>query len=54
MKEQKLDKNLVKVLACPICKASVEYDEKEHTLTCKKCKKVYEIREGIPVMLPDE
>jgi uncharacterized protein YbaR (Trm112 family) len=43
---------LLAVLACPVCKASVELVENK--LVCTKCKRRYRIDDGIPVMLADE
>jgi len=44
-----IEKDLLKILACPACKADVEH--KNSRLICTKCKKVYSIKEDIPVML---
>lgn len=47
-----LDKELLDILACPVCKEDVEL--KDNKLVCKKCGRKYPIRDGIPVMLIDE
>ena len=47
-----MDKELLKILACPACKADVELWENK--IVCKKCGRKYPIREGIPVMLIDQ
>ncbi len=47
-----IDKELVDILACPACKADVELVAEK--IVCKKCKKRYPIRQGIPVMLIDQ
>ncbi len=47
-------KELLDILACPKCKASVMLTEDMHGLLCEKCRLIYEIRDGIPVMLIDE
>jgi hypothetical protein len=47
-----LDKELLDILACPICKKAI-VEEKEE-LICRACRKAYPVREGIPVMLIDE
>jgi hypothetical protein len=44
--------DLMKILACPVCKASLE--KKPKKLVCKKCKEEYPIKEGIPILLPPE
>lgn len=43
---------LKKILACPVCKGSLQFEETR--ILCLKCKKAYPIRDGIPVMLIDE
>lgn len=48
------NKDLLDILACPLCKESVEINQNETFLTCIKCKRKYPIQEGIPVMLIDE
>lgn len=51
-----LDKKLLKILACPEDKAPVKYTKKGKTekLTCTKCKRVFQVKDGIPIMLPKE
>ncbi|MCP4649408.1 MAG: Trm112 family protein [PVC group bacterium] len=47
-----INKELLDILACPVCKESVEL--KEEKLGCVKCGRRYPIKDGIPVMLVDE
>lgn len=47
-----IDKELLEILACPACKASVEL--KGDRIICTKCGRKYPIRDGIPVMLIEE
>ena len=51
-----IDKELLEILACPKCKADIEYDEENQKLKCLNtdCGLIYPIRDGIPVMLIDE
>jgi len=49
-----VDKKLLDILACPICKGSLVYHKDENELICKVDRLAYPIREGIPVMLEDE
>ncbi|HDI83035.1 Trm112 family protein [bacterium] len=49
-----IDKELLKILACPKCKGDLKYDEKNDRLICEKCKLAYPIKDGIPVMLIEE
>ena len=45
---------LLKILVCPLCKATVNLTEDGQGLKCTECRRVYPIRDDIPVMLPSE
>jgi len=47
-----IDKELLEILACPVCKGEIHLQGNK--LICKKCRKYYPIRDGIPVMLVEE
>ncbi len=49
-----IDKKLLEILACPKCKGDIRLTESEDGLICDACKLLYEIRDGIPIMLIDE
>lgn len=49
-----IDRELLEILACPLCKTPLAYDEKADTLKCAQCRRLYPIRDGIPVLLIDE
>ena len=49
-----ISQDLLEILACPACKAKVELKPDGTALKCVKCKRVYLIRDDIPVMLIDE
>jgi len=49
-----IERELLEILACPKCKGDIRLNEDESGLICDKCKLMYEIRDGIPVMLIDE
>jgi len=49
-----ISKDLLEILVCPLCKATVELKEDGSGLKCVDCKRVYPIREDIPVMLIEE
>ena len=49
-----VSQELLEMLACPACKAKVELKPDESALKCVECKRVYPIRDDIPVMLIDE
>lgn len=52
--EQEISRELLDILACPKCKGNIELGSNKDVLICRTCRLVYEIREGIPVMLVDE
>jgi len=47
-----IDKDLLEILACPLCKTEVALAGDR--LVCSACGRRYPIRDGIPVMLPEE
>ena len=49
-----VSQDLLEILACPACKAAVEVMPDGNALKCVECKRVYPIRDDIPVMLIDE
>ncbi|WP_054762965.1 Trm112 family protein [Methylomonas koyamae] len=49
-----MDKKLLDILACPLCKSSLIYDKDKQELICKADKLAFPVRDGIPVMLEDE
>ncbi len=48
-----LSEKLLEILCCPVCHGDLLYDREKQTLTCKKCGKIYPIRDNIPIMLVD-
>ena len=49
-----ISKELLEILVCPLCKAELEMKQDQSGLKCVQCKRVYPIRDDIPVMLVDE
>ncbi|WP_150048406.1 MULTISPECIES: Trm112 family protein [Methylomonas] len=49
-----MDKKLLDILACPLCKSPLLYRQQEQELICKADNLAFPIRDGIPVMLEDE
>jgi hypothetical protein len=47
-------KELLDILVCPLCKAPVKLTPDGQGLKCVQCRRVYPIKEDIPVMLIDE
>lgn len=49
-----MDKRLLDILACPLCKGELHYDKAKQELICKFDGLAYPIRDNIPVMLEEE
>ena len=49
-----MDKKLLDILVCPICKGKLIYRKSEQELVCKADRLAFPIRDGIPVMLEQE
>jgi len=49
-----ISKELLDILACPKCKGDIRLTSKKDGLVCEKCRLVYLIKDGIPIMLIDE
>ena len=49
-----MDRKLLDILACPICKGPLKFDKQKMELVCKVDRLAYPIRDDIPVMLEDE
>jgi len=45
---------LLEILACPVCKEPVTPVKDGAGLRCPQCKRVYPVRDDIPIMLPEE
>lgn len=49
-----MDKKLLDILVCPICKGKLVYVAADNELICKFDRLAFPIRDGIPVMLEQE
>jgi uncharacterized protein len=49
-----VDPKLLEILVCPMTKGPLEYDAAKQELISRKAKLAYPIRDGIPIMLPEE
>jgi uncharacterized protein YbaR (Trm112 family) len=49
-----MDKRLLDILVCPICKSPLQHDSETNELICKADQLAFPIKNGIPVMLVDE
>jgi uncharacterized protein len=50
----KVDPRLLEILVCPLTKSSLDYDRNRQELISRSAKLAYPIRDGIPIMLPEE
>ncbi len=48
------DPHLLEILVCPVTKGPLDYDKKNQELVSEKAGLAYPIRDGIPIMLPEE
>lgn len=49
-----MDKKLLDILACPLCKSPLHYDKKAQELICRADRLAFPIKDDIPVMLEEE
>lgn len=49
-----MNKKLLEILVCPICKGQLTYDKTESTLSCRIDRLAFSIHDGIPIMLEDQ
>ena len=49
-----VDPKLLEILVCPITKGPLEFDASRQELVSRAAKLAYPIRDGIPIMLPEE
>lgn len=49
-----LDRKLLSILACPVCKGELHYDKTNKELVCLLDRLAYPIRDDVPVMLSSE
>ncbi len=50
----RIDPKLLELLVCPLTKGSLDYDSERQELVSRQAKLAYPIRDGIPIMLPEE
>jgi len=49
-----MDKKLLEILVCPLCKGKLVYNKSNSELICKVDRLAYPIRDDVPVMLEEE
>jgi len=52
--ESTVDPKLLEILVCPLTKGPLEFDSGKQELISRSAKLAYPIRDGIPIMLPEE
>jgi uncharacterized protein YbaR (Trm112 family) len=52
--EASVDPKLLEILVCPLTKGPLEFDNARQELISRSAKLAYPIRDGIPIMLPEE
>ena len=50
----RIDPRLLEILVCPLTRATLSYDSERQELISRAAKLAYPIRDGIPIMLPEE
>jgi uncharacterized protein YbaR (Trm112 family) len=50
----RIDPKLLELLICPLTKGPLDYDAARQELISRQAKLAYPIRDGIPIMLPEE
>ena len=53
-REAPIDPRLLEILVCPLTKGPLEYDGAASELISRKAGLAYPVRDGIPIMLPEE
>jgi uncharacterized protein YbaR (Trm112 family) len=50
----RIDPKLLEILVCPLTKTTLQYDAQKQELVSLAARLAYPIRDGIPIMLPEE
>ncbi len=49
-----MDPELLEILVCPVTRGMLHYDREKQELISEKAGLAYPVREGIPILLPEE
>jgi uncharacterized protein YbaR (Trm112 family) len=49
-----IPQDLLDILVCPVCKKPLRLKETGESLKCTECRRVYPVRDDIPILLVDE
>jgi uncharacterized protein YbaR (Trm112 family) len=52
--QPEIDPKLLSLLICPLTRSGLEYDRAANELVSRRARLAYPIRDGIPIMLPEE
>jgi len=52
--QPEIDPRLLSLLICPLTRSGLEYDRSANELVSRRARLAYPIRDGIPIMLPEE
>ncbi|MEM9221112.1 MAG: Trm112 family protein [Pseudomonadota bacterium] len=52
--DRTVDPKLLELLVCPVTKSTLRYDAAAGELISEEAKLAYPIRDGIPIMIPEE
>ena len=52
--KHEVDPRLLEILVCPVTRGPLVYDHEAQELVSRKARLAYPIRDGVPVMLPEE
>ena len=49
-----IPQDLLDILVCPVCKKPLALKDTGESLKCGECRRVYPVRDNIPILLVDE
>ena len=49
-----MDTRLIELLVCPVTKGPLDFDRERQELISRSARLAYPVRDGIPIMLPEE
>ena len=49
-----IPQDLLEILVCPVCKKPLTVKDNGESLKCGVCRRVYPVRDDVPIMLVDE
>jgi uncharacterized protein len=49
-----VEKRILEIIACPLCKGKLHYDREANELICRFDKLAFPIHDGVPVMMEDK